>query len=371
MPDQAEFLEHLLVIARAENRDFTRTGRGAQKVRSVNRASHGQRILNEAAEALSSRPDELAELDPELMALGTVITIEGADGFELKLESLEQHSKHKSGSRPKWLLLSVQPADALQPEQAQVWVSDEYRAKFLELFERYVNEEHAMSGKPKNAALVANIARIRTSALRDLWQSSGEPPTAIRVWWEIWLRPELEAIDLARRYAETLGLHIAPNSLSFDSRLVVWIEARWSDLSTLPFSAVPVSEIRRPAIVDTVEDLTQDEQYEYADDLLARVTHAKAQAPAVCLLDTGVRGTHSLLQPSIRSSDMFTVVTDSPSDQDGHGTKMAGLALLGPLDELLTSSQPASLLHGLESVKIIPASSSSMHDPDMYGLVTA
>ena len=42
-----------------------------------------------------------------------------------------------------------------------MWVSDErYRAKFLELFERYVNEEDARTSKPKNNALVANIGEL-------------------------------------------------------------------------------------------------------------------------------------------------------------------------------------------------------------------
>ncbi|MCY4175020.1 MAG: S8 family peptidase [Acidimicrobiaceae bacterium] len=185
------------------------------------------------------------------------------------------------------------------------------------------------------------------------------------------MRPEPDAIDLAQRYAEALRLHISPNSLRFDSRFVVWGEASWEELSTLPFNAVPICEIRRPAVVDTVEDLTHEEQYEYVDDLVARVGHAGAVAPAVCLLDTGVRGTHTLLKPALGPSGMFTVVPGPQSDQAGHGTKMAGLALFGPLDELLAGSQRTTLLHGLESVKIIPDSSSSVHAPELYGLVTA
>ena len=90
----------------------------------------------------------------ELASVGVVITIEGAVGFPLKLESLEQRSTHKAGPRPKWLLLSVRPATDDTPELAQVWVSDEYRANFLALFEKFVTEDHATSGKPKNRGLV-------------------------------------------------------------------------------------------------------------------------------------------------------------------------------------------------------------------------
>ena len=368
--EESELLAHLLVIGWVEDRDFSRSGYGGPKVRSVNRRSHGQRILRDVSEAVErSVPPELS--DPQLRALGTIVTIEGAAGFNLKLESLEQRSRHKVGPRPKWMLLSVHPASKNQPEQAQVWVSDEYRRNFIQMFERYVDEENARSGKPKNEALVANIARIRSSVLRDLWQSDGDPPTDGRQWWEIWLRPEPEAVALARRFAEALGLRLIDGSLRFDSRHVVWMQARWDDLVSLPFSAVPVSEIRRPCLVDSIEDLERDEQFEYVDDLAERIGYAGAEAPVVCLLDTGVRRTHQLLRPALDESSMFTVLEGLTSDQAGHGTRMAGLALLGPLDDMLVGSQEATLLHRLESVRIIPDSYSSVHEPDVYGIVTA
>lgn len=41
--------------------------------------------------------------------------------------------------------------------------------------------------------------------------------------------------------------------------------------------------------------------------------------------------------------DLHDVIGDSGFDVEGHGTKMAGLALYGPLDRLLTGSGPLSL----------------------------
>ena len=128
MPDEPDLLGHLLVIGRAEDRDFTRRGSGQQKVRPVDRESHGQRMHGEASGALFRRPVEPTLADEQLRALGTVITIEGAAGFDLKLESLEQRSRHKIGPRPKWQLLTVHPESEGRPERAQVWVSDEYGA---------------------------------------------------------------------------------------------------------------------------------------------------------------------------------------------------------------------------------------------------
>ena len=58
-----------------------------------------------------------------------------------------------------------------------VWVSDEYRAKFLELFEDYLTKD-TDAGNARNRELVANIGRIRAAVLEDLWQSEGSrmPP---------------------------------------------------------------------------------------------------------------------------------------------------------------------------------------------------
>ena len=88
-----------------------------------------------------------------------------------------------------------------------------------------------------------------------------------RHWWEVWLQPNRDAIELANRFADTLRLAILERSLRFDNRHVVWIQARWRDLLSLPFSPVPITEIRRPVFVDTIEDLETDEQQEYVEDL--------------------------------------------------------------------------------------------------------
>lgn len=371
MADSMELLGHLLVLGRAEDQDFRRRGGGRRDIRAVDRLPHGRRISNEAVAAFDGPrgPSEFAAA--RLQAIGTIITIEGASGFDMQLERFEQQSRHKASPRPKWLLLTVRPATEHRPQSAHVWVSDEYRASFLKLFERYVDEEHARSGKPKNEALVANIARIRSSVLRDLWQSEGEPPTTGRHWWEVWLRPNGDAVALTQRFANAVELQLLESSLRFDNRHVVWLRSRWDQLESLPFSSVPVTELRRPSFVDTIEDLEHDEQFEYADDLEQRVEYAHTHAPAVCLLDTGVQRTHRLLSPALTPQSEFSVLTGPKNDLDGHGTKMAGLALMGSLDDPLLSNSSVDLLHCLESVKFVPGRNSGAHKPEAYGVVTA
>ena len=369
MPDAAGPLPHLLVHGYVEDREFTRGGGGGDgKVRPVERRAHGERLKSEAERALEAQ-DARRETLEELESLGVVITIEGATGFPLKLESLEQRTTHHP-PRPKWLLLSVHSATEDKAERAQVWVSDDYRPKFLERLEQFIAED-TPRGKPKHRALVANIDRIRATVLEDLWQSADDPPMTGRHWWEVWLQPNRDAIELANRFADTLRLAILERSLRFDNRHVVWIQARWRDLLSLPFSPVPITEIRRPVFVDTIEDLETDEQQEYVEDLSDRIVAAACDVPAVCLLDTGVRRTHILINASLSADDMHSVVGLPAGDVTGHGTSMAGLALLGPLEYLLTSSEEVRLLHRLESVKFLPDAPAPEHLPEAYGLVTA
>ena len=77
--------------------------------------------------------------------------------------------------------------------------------------------------------------------------------------------------------------------------------------------------------------------------------------PHACLLDTGVNRGHPLLAPALDMGDLHTVEPGwGTDDSAGHGTEMAGLALVGDLSELLADAGPVEIEHRLESVKLIP-----------------
>ena len=379
MADGHEHLSHLLVENRSADEEFRRRGGPNPRIRPVeDRAGHGGGRLSELQSAFSSgdeaREEQLTE--EELRALGTIVTLEGDDpAYPLKLDTLQQLTGHRDPrrKRPKWLLLSVLPADqkAGTPERATVWVNDQYRGKFLQLFEDFLAKE-SPTGKPRNNELVANIARIRSTILLDLWQSEGTPPESETAWWEVWLRPSDDGPDLLRRFAESLGLGVSARLLRLVDRDVMWVESTWAQLEVLPFTAVPVAEIRRPEFIDSIEDLTAEEQGEYVDDLAKRLEPADELEPAVCHLDTGVARTHVLLEGSLAPQDLHTVIGTSGFDQDGHGTRMAGVALLGDaMDDYLLGTDQVPLRHRLESVRILPAKGEKPHNPLAYGDVTA
>jgi len=384
LADDLRHLDHLFMVERAVDEDFHRGGQGNVKVRPVEYRAHGLAVRGELDRAFSEIEQKRRAVSvgkEELTALGSVIVLEGADAaYPLQLDSLNRLSSHRnSPKRPEWLLLSVQPSKGTQPERATVWVSDLYRTKFLQIFEDYLTKFTTQAapekwdtadGNPSNRALVANISRIRIAVLEDLWTSDGEPARHGKHWWELWLdtvEPRPEALET---FINVRGLRALPRSLTFPGRSVVWIESTWEDLQILPFTSIPLAEVRRPEFIDTVEDLPITARDEYVLDLADRVVIAPINAPAVAHLDTGVLRTHVLLRDSLAESDHHTIVGSSGNDVRGHGTTMAGLALYGNLDDLLTSTGAVQLHHRLESVRMTPGLGEPDSDPRDFGTAT-
>lgn len=354
---------------------LNRPGRGTPKIRPVEHRAHGLKMMKQLEEAFSSgeefRRDMAADI-AELRANGTILTLEGeGTDYPLKIDSLESFTRHqKTTKQPKWLLLSVQEDTDAGTERATVWVADKYRSAFLKKFEDYIDRQTEL-GYPLNRELVANISRIRGAVLKDLWQSAGDPPNRGLRWWELWLDKREGGAENLSAFADKRGQKVLSRSLVVPGRTIVWIKATWDDLQVLPFIDVPLAEIRLPSFVDTIEDLSVDEQEEYVEDLAQRIEAATEKAPAVCMLDTGIIRSHRLLAGSIRSDEVHSVLGESGADREGHGTQMAGLSLFGALDPLLSSSAPVMLRHRLESVRIVPYHSEKDTAPVDYGTVTA
>src|SRR6185369_5141942 len=117
-------------------------------------------------------------------------------------------------------------------------------------------------------------------------------------------------------------------------------------------------------------DMGPNEQGGWTKELLGRTASPPKDAPAVCVLDTGVTRGHPLLEASLAPPDCHTCEPAwGTHDHHGHGTEMAGLALYGDLTPVLAASGPVRLRHGLESVKILPPR--GQNPPELYGAVTA
>jgi len=380
LAEQDQPLDHLYVQGYTTAESFDRYsggGGGGFKRRSVNRDMHGaarKQELTDAFDELDSDRDDFELSDDELESQGTILVLEGENAsYPLKLDSLNRMTTHtRTPKRPRWLLLSVRPATKDTPERATVWVADEDRAAFMRLFEDYLSGS-TKTGQPPNQDLVANISRIRKAILADLWTSDGEPPVHGQHWWELWLDTSGGDFEAINGFVSAYELRMLPRSIQLRDRFVVWVEATWSQLEPLPFTVVPLAEIRKPEFIETIEDLPAAEQDEYVQDLVERLSTADGSAPAVCHLDTGVLRSHVLIESSLAPEDLHTIIGASGADTDprGHGTSMAGLALYGDdLDAVLQSSEPVQLRHRLESVRMKPGPGEARINPLDYGSAT-
>ena len=161
-------------------------------------------------------------------------------------------------------------------------------------------------------------------------------------------------------------------SIGFGDRMVILLQATVEQLGTAVDVLDDLAELRRPH--DPTQFLAGHDamgQAEWIEELVGRLKPADEDAPAVCVVDTGVYRDHPLLQSSLGVSDCHAAESTWPVHDDrGHGTQMAGLALYGDLGGAFTAPGLIRLRHRLESVKLLPPPPGE-NAPELYGAVTA
>ncbi|MFI1585650.1 S8 family peptidase [Embleya sp. NPDC020630] len=291
--------------------------------------------------------------------------VEAAPGHELDLKSLD-------GSN--LTLMSVHPQTAADPEDALVWLPYGQVGNLATRIGKFTDDTRG--GNPQMAMLVSNVEQIERALVEHLWQEDSPlpPPTEER-WWELWFDPRVGSADPIRTLREIATAHgwpVTDHAMAVGEYLIGHVKSTRDDLGALlATNACPV-EIRRPSFVQEFYEAEQSFRRELALDLADRIRAASADAPTVCLLDTGVNQQHSFLETSLHGR-VHTVLADgNPNDTVGHGTQMAGLALFGDLASALEGKEPVVLTHGLESVKILTAAvTEPAAHPRTYAEVTA
>ena len=327
-------------------------------------ATRLRRALDQAAQEARARRDG-SGIKVEGSSPGLYVVFEGHEGFKLKLESLDAQG---SGIH----LVSVDVSDKAQ--KAMVFVPDGQVKYFLKKFDEYATKL-TNKGARRNKPLVESIAQIRLATLQALWTDPvDEFPTDGRTsWWEVWLRTsDGHEEERLREYARQVGIAVGKDRLTFPNRIVVLIKAKADQLTASLDVLNDLAEIRgAKSVAHDLHQMTPAEQADTAKELLARIRPSAPDAPAVCILDTGINRTHPLLAASLEAGDLHTC---DPAwladDNDGHGTEMAGLALYGNLSSVAGRTEPLVLRHRLESVKILPPPP-GQNDPDLYGAITA
>ena len=358
---------HIDISARGISRRYqaprlSRGGGSAPRIREEHGAMLQAQLAASFQQADASRPDD-DRLEP---TEGVFLEV------ELKRQSNPKNLEKKSSG--------IQPGAAQLEENEEttiaLYVPDEARPVLEEILEDYRAGELTGAGEPQRKSFAEPIEAIRQARLETFWTDDpaalpGNPQESI--WWEIWCNEGTEG--KIQEVAQALGARAADpdNWLYFPELTVIPVLTNRPTIELMLFATSAISELRRasatPAFFTEAE---REDQHEWAENLAERIVWPGGEAPAVCLLDTGVNRAHMLIEPALSAEDMSSTHPDWGTDDgpEGHGTGMAGLSLHGDLTPILQDPTARPLSHRLESVKILPPPGFQRTDPSSYGSIT-
>jgi hypothetical protein len=366
-----EYHSHLTVPANPQTEQYSPHGRGSSAIKLPprDREQHGNTIRQQYETAVAqgvARREQYAAVGAGV-ADGLYLEFRSSPDFELALDRLQLS---KDGIQ----LLSAFMRDGAQ--WSAVFIPDGKVKVFLKRFDEYLSRTTAQ-GNPRHRNLVESIAEIKLATLGSLWTDDPTQYPAdadAPIWWEIWLR-DTGSDEYARflGFANNAGVELRPERLRFLDRYVVLARASANRLASSLDALNDIAEVRLAKVSATsFLQLQLRDQATDADNLAARLEQCALDAPAVCVLDTGVNRAHVLLEGSLNDNDLHAADPSwGAQDSHGHGTEMAGLALLGDLAQITPGNGPIPLNHHLESVKIFRPEAITQPAPDLYGSLTA
>jgi hypothetical protein len=274
-------------------------------------------------------------------------------------------------------LLQFNPARARnESDQAVVFATTKGLQNLQEKISAFETEppkkkRDGSDGSIPNAKLVQGIQAITEAALRSLWRGdlAKFPVAGAVIQWEVWIWPNMEAAF--RQAAQQSNIHLSKETLKFHEDTVVVANCNQQQLAQLVAGRGHVKSLALLATLPSFfDDLPPKEQADWLSSLKQNTKFEFGKETIyVTVLDTGVSRAHPLLLPALDIADRFAAKLDwTVEDNNGHGTKMAGLALYGDLTIPLQSGLPISIYHKLESVKIFPDAGDNEYD--LLGSIT-
>ena len=194
----------------------------------------------------------------------------------------------------------------------------------------------------------------------------------MEVWLEVFESDSRTVEAWFRNAADSQEIRISDKKIEFPERIVILAFNSFEKWLEFPQLLSYLAELRTANIVasEYTVSLPPAEQGEFVNDLADRICVAPSGSPCVTILDGGVDRGHPLLDASLSEANTHTWEKEwGLSDEDGHGTEMAGACLFGDsLNDYLAASNPVQLAIHLESVKVIP--NEGENSPPDYGPIT-
>jgi len=292
---------------------------------------------------------------------GITVVFKSEPDYELKHESLDLRS---SGIE----LLNVREIEGTT--YAAVFIPDGKIGIFLKRLEKYGTED-------KHTKLFDNIADIKKASIDGLWTDNREllPSDNEPIWWEVWLRAGKNSTKISEFFknnAGNVGLRLDDAVLHFPDRTVLLAYGTREQISISIDLLSCIAELRKAKESPTpLVEMPRPEQQEWIADAIRRLNPPGQKDVAVLLLDTGINRGHPLISPMLEDNDLHAYNVEwVKTDENGHGTQMAGLVLYGDLMEAISSGDEININHILESGKIIRQPGND-NRPELYGAATS
>ena len=366
---------HILVPTPANVESYQPHGRKIEKKElpsPESRRRHGRALARSLTAASQEQQQRRDAIDIEVHGAqpGLYLEFASVGDVDLNLISLED----RRAGIDLTAVRTITDAAGVTTQYATVFVPDGRLRHFFNRFEKYSLTTEKRKGERRYEDMLDRIASLRLATLEQLWTDALEayPAAGEVIWWEVWLRRH-DGNEYQRfaEYAQLQEMALSERRLEMDERIVVLARGAREQLAQSVDVLNDLAEVRKAKeSVAFFDEQPAEEQVQWVDDLLARLSTSEEAAPAVCLLDTGVTREHQLIAASLSAENLHACDPAwGTDDHHGHGTEMAGLALYGDLTPLLASDAPVNLRHQLESVKILPPGGQT--PPDLYGAVTA
>lgn len=360
-------LPHIDIARFASEHDYSGDGAFGDPA-ARDRAEHGRRLQGELEAALAMA-DQTRPTDDRLPPVtGTHIEVELRRGTDPEVLNLKTQGIRAGASK----------FTASNDRTIALYVPDEARPALADILNDYLTGEVSdKTGNPPQSGKVEAIEAFRQLRLEGAWTDdpAALPPGAQdTIWWALWCHRD--SIQEVETVCERLGVHTAATDrrLFFPEIVVAPVYTTRATIELMLFATGGIAELRRASDNPSFyTDEVSGDQHEWIDDLAARVVWPGANVPAVCVLDTGVNRGHALIEPALAEGDLHTLDDDWGKDdqhESGHGTSMAGLVLHGDLTGALSDTDPRTLRHRLESVKVLPPDGFDANDPRSYGVLT-
>ena len=358
--DRAYSRDHLSISAYATRHEYSSPNSARARAPARDRSDHANHLSKQIA-AIHLAIEE-RDIEPVSGFESGSIILDVASDIGYDLPNLERKKADIRIGNVQTLPSGAQQATLVLPNESINFFSD--------AVDSYRSDD-TNQGNPVQKALVEPIESIELGVLQSLWTDTRMLPTSgEEIWWECWCWPD--RINNLLQAAARLNLRISEYRLYFPEMTVLIVYATRDQMQRIIYSIDSIGELRRAS--DSPTFYLNDErhtQHEWTGELIDRLVLPDEYAPYICILDSGVNREHALIEPLLSANDTHAYDPKWGVDDDrDHGTNMAGLALYGDLIYPLASTDPVTVTHRLESVKVKESIGFERTDPSHYGAIT-